>query len=374
MAVDGKNFRVGALNSTGFLFLLFLLCSSFALAENTRDLRTIDLRRPLCDVSQMAVYGLSGVQFISEDKALVYSVCQRTGEPVLSIRGEFRASDSKHLRAVIVNVSTGKIEHRYDWPTQGESSFVIMTAQGNLLVIRENFLATYNLQGRQLTHLELRTANFHDPFMTVPSTTVSTVAVTELAMTVSSILVTATLVLDADALEPLYRWRAQNQSGNRLIAASRELCAGWQDAGNEKRIVIRKPNDQEWSTVWTGKTSSLLGPIFLDPGRFLVATDSELLVFNSEGKIEGHTPLKAAAQIAISRDGKHLAVASPADSPSAAFLPPTHISVFQTDFERTASLDNFANFEPDFTLALSPSGNRLGILGHMRLKVLEITK
>ncbi len=76
------------------------------------------------------------------------------GQADTFIRGEFKPSDSKHLRAAIVDIATGKVEEHFDWPTQGDTSSVSVTNKGNLLVKRNNFLETYNLQGQRIARLD----------------------------------------------------------------------------------------------------------------------------------------------------------------------------------------------------------------------------
>ncbi len=58
----------------------------------------------------------------------------------------------------------------------------------------------------------------------------------------------ATLVLDEDTLQPLFRWKTKNELEDRVIGASPAMAAAWQDVRGEKRIVIRKPGDKDWKT------------------------------------------------------------------------------------------------------------------------------
>jgi hypothetical protein len=375
MAVDGKNIRAGTLTCIRTFALIVIFSSVCSFAENTHPIRSVDLQNALCEPSQVEINTPeAGITFLSENDVLVYTVCRANGTPALSIRGVFRESDSEHLRAAIFNVSTGNVEYRYDWPTQGHNSFISATANGHLLVVRDHFLDTYDLQGKMLAHLSVETANFHDPVLMAPSDVVNSIAITEIAITTKGVLLTATLVLDTDTLQPLFRWAARNQPETSVIAASPELCAGLQAAGDEKRVVIRKPQDEDWKTIWTGNVPSFVGPFFLSPSRFLVATNSSVLIFNGAGAVESQIKLKTPQQIAISRDGKHLALSVPEDSPSAAFMPSARIDVFDTSFRRIATLTNFANLNSDFTLALSPGGDKLAILGNLHVNVLKITQ
>jgi hypothetical protein len=343
-------------------------------ASNTQELQSVDLRRDLCDPAQVEINRpLAGIEFFSEDKLLVYTVCQISGKPTLSTRGDFKPSDSKDLRAAIVDLATGKVEKRFDWPTQGDTSSVSVTNKGNLLVERSNFLTTYDQHGKRIADLELKTVNFHDPVMMIPAHAVGTITVTEPAMTVSGVLIMGTLVLDEDTLQPLFRWRTKNEPGDRVIAASPSMAAAWQDVRGEKRVVIREPGDTVWKTVWSGPSSFMIGPQFLDASHFMMATDQELLVFNEKGDVEARTSLKA-QQYAVAKDGKHMVAAYTEDSPSAAFAPSIRIDVFGASFHRTATLANFANDAPDFRVALSPDGDKLAILGHLHIKVLGITE
>jgi hypothetical protein len=374
MAVDGKNIRIGTLVFCLLLCFSALCSSSRAFAANTQQLQSVDLRRDLCDPTQVEINRpLAGIEFVSESKLLAYTVCQTSGQPTLSIRGEFKPSDSKHLRAAIVDLATGNVEEHFDWPTQGDTSSVSVTNKGNLLVERNNFLETYNLQGQRIARLELKRVSFHDPLMMIPAHAVGTIAVTEPAITDSGMLIMGTLVLDEDTLQPLFRWKTKNEGGDRVIAASPAMAAAWQDVRGEKRVVIREPGDTEWKTVWSGPSSFMIGPQFLDSSRFVIATDKEIMVFNGKGDVEARTSLKA-EQYAVAKDGKHMVTAYAEPSPSAAFAPSIRIDVFGASFQRTATLANFASDAPDFRVALSPDGDKLAILGHLHVKVLAITE
>lgn len=374
MAVDGKNLRIGTLVFCLLLFAFALCSSSRAFAANTRQLQSVDLRGALCDPAQVEINKpLAGVEFFSETKLLAYTVCQAAGKPMLSIRGDFKPSDSKHLRAAIVDLATGKVEQHFDWPTQGDTSSVSVTSKGNLLVKRNDVLETYDLQGKRIARLILKTANFHDPLLMIPAYAVGTIAVTEVAMTASGVPITATLVLDEDTLQPLFRWSTKNELEDRVIGASSAMAAAWQDVRGEKRIVIRKSGDEDWKTIWTGSSAFMVGPQFLDASRFVMATDKEILVFNSKGDVEARTNLKA-QQYAVAKDGKHIVAAYTESSPSAVFAPSIRIDVFGASFQRTATLANFANDAPDFRVALSPDGDKLAILGNLHVKVLGITQ
>jgi hypothetical protein len=374
MVVDGKDFRAQPLIVTRICLFFVLLCSCGALAENTTPLRSLDLRPVLCDSSQVQINTPKvGVEFLSENQILAYAVCRSTGEPMLARRGRFLESDSKQLKAAIIDVATGQVERTFDWPTHGDQSSISVTAKGNLLVVRDNILDTYDVYGKQVAHLELQRANFHDPLLMAPSYAVSTLSVTEIALTAKGALLTATLVLDADTLRPLFHWAAQNEPENRVIAASPALAAGWQEFGDQKHVVIRTPQDKDWQMIWTGKTASMFGPIFLTPESFVMATDHAVLIFNGSGRIESQTNVNAPSQITVARDGKRLAMAVADDSASPAFLPPTRIDVFSTSFQRLATLTNFTTLDSDFTLCLSPSGDELAILGDLRVKLLRIT-
>ena len=373
MDVDGKNLRIRKLIFRLFLFLS--ISSSWTFAENSQPLRSVDLTRDLCKITQIEVNTPEvGVEFISENEVLAYTVCQGTGEPTFSVRDHFQASDSEHLKAAIFNVSTGKVEHHYDWPTHGDRSFITVTKKGNLLVVRDNFLDTYDLSGNQVAHLKIEKVYFQDPLLMVPSYATGSIAVTEIAMTVKKVLLTATLVLDADTLHPLFKWNAKNEPEDRVIAASPEMAAAWQEVKDEKHVVIRTPKDAEWNTVWTGKSSSMIGPQFLDASKFVIATDDAILFFNHSGEVENQINVKAPTLFIVARDGQHLAVAHPEDSPSAAFAPATRLDVYGPSWQRIATFTNFNNLKRFFSVALSPSGNKLAILGDMQVTVFGITQ
>lgn len=375
MAVDGKDFRIGITACAGLLTLLLLFCSQPSFAENTQPIRSVDLQNALCSVSQVQTNTPeAGIEFLSETQILVYTVCRGTGKPALSIHGVFRNSDNEHLRAAIFNVGSGKIEHRYDWPTQEDNSSITVTPKGHLLVVRDHVLDTIDLDGNSLAHLVVEPVVFNDSIVMAPSKVTGSITVTEMALTDKGELVMGNLVLDTETLEPLFHLASRNQPLESFFAASPKFCAGWQHVdGGAKRIVVRQSQDEDWKTIWSGTPRDLFGPYFLSPSTFLMTTDTSVMVFN-DGGIVNEMKLKSASRVAISSDGKYLAMAVPEDSPSASFLPATRISVFDKEFHRVATLTNFANFGFGFALAMSPGGSELAVLSNLHVNVMKITQ
>lgn len=377
MAVDGKNLRVGKVIFACFAVLLFLVFSQLCFAENAKQIQTIDLKNDICDITQMQVNTPAlGIEFISEEKAVAFTVCVGKGHPKLAHRNEFDES-SQYLRAAVFNVMTGQVEHRFSWPTHGDQSFVGVTKKGNLIVGRDNVLDTFDLDGKQLAHLQIERVKLQDPLLIAPSYGAGSVTVTEIAMTVSKVLLTATLVLDSDTLQPLYKWNARNATQDRVIVASPVMAGGWQEVQGEqgeKHVVFRKPGDPEWTTAWAGSTHSIRGPGFIDASRFVMATDHAVMIFNGKGEIESQVSLNDPSQFSVAKDGKHLVVASSESPASSAFLPSTRIDVFTDTFQRTATFTNFANQDHYFVLALSPTAKTLAILGNMKVRVYAITE
>ena len=370
MVVDGKNLRTFAC----ICILLIAVFSLPAFSENLHQVQTVDLKNDICDVTQIQINAPPlGMEFISEEEAAAFAVCVGQGQPKLSHRNQFDQS-SQYLRAAIFNVMTGHVTHRFSWPTHGDQSFIGVTKKGNLIVGRDNVLDTFDLNGKQLAHLQIERVKLQDPLLIAPSYAVGSVTVTEIAMTVSKILLTATVVLDADTLQPLYKWNARNAVQDRVIAGSPVMAAGWQEFQSEKHVVLRKPGDSEWKTVWTGSTYAIRGPDFIDPSRFVMATDHAVMIFDGQGEIASQTSLHDPSQFSIAKDGKHLVVASSESSSSPAFLPATRIDVFTDTFQRMATFTNFVNQDRYFVLALSPTAKTLAILGNMKVRVYKIAE
>jgi hypothetical protein len=373
MAVDGKNLRVGKVVSACVWMFLLVVYSLPAFAENLQQLQIVDLKNDICDVTQIQINTPPlGMEFISEDKAVAFAVCVGSGTPKLAIRDQFEESSSQHLKAAVFDVVTGKVEHHFDWPTHGDQSFVGVTKNGNLLVVRDNILDTFDVEGKRLAHLQLKRAKLQDPLLMAPSYATGTIAVTELAMTVSKIFISATLVLDEDTLRPVFQWSAINEMEDRVIAASQEIAAGWQQVNQEKHVVVRKPNDKEWTTIWKGMTTSIFGPQFLDATHFVMATDGAVQIYDANGEIDAQTVLRMPMQFSVSKNGKFLVVAAPEFSSSSLFSATMRIEIFNTSFKRMATTTNFADQKRYFVLALSPSGKRLAMMGDMQVKVFNI--
>ena len=84
------------------LLLSLIAARAVSVAQGLRPLHKLDLQNELCPAeSQQLNYPKAGVDFISEEELLVYTVCRVN--VALSLRDVFRTTDPNHLKAVIVS-------------------------------------------------------------------------------------------------------------------------------------------------------------------------------------------------------------------------------------------------------------------------------
>ena len=115
--------------------LVFCCVYSFASAPgSTKPILDLDLASELCDLRAQQPYNdpPAGVDFLSENELIVYTVCHTEG--ALAERGDLPQTYPNHLKAVVIDLSAGTIQRRFDWPTRGRGSLLRVTHSGQLLL------------------------------------------------------------------------------------------------------------------------------------------------------------------------------------------------------------------------------------------------
>ena len=117
----------------------------------------VDLQPYLCplELQQPNNDPPAGVDFVTDNEVLVYTVCRVNATLSTRTAAGPEASDPNHLKAVLLDVSTGSVMKSFDWPTRGRGAMVRVTHRGELLVQTDNLLRTVTLEGKPIAAIRL---------------------------------------------------------------------------------------------------------------------------------------------------------------------------------------------------------------------------
>jgi hypothetical protein len=383
-----------ATRSFVFTFLALLMPLIFFRTAHAAKFQQLDLRKNLCDLSAQQPNNdpMAGVEFLSEDEVVVYTVCN-TGEPTLSRRDDPDAPSPNHLKAVVLDVATGVVKQRFDWPTHSRGAMVRATHAGDLLVVRDNLLEVLDPGGKALAALRIPKVSPADMTFVGLSPATDTVVVTESSERPDGKTVNGVAVLDSKSLDPIAQFHDDGDSWN--IAATRTTAV--RTSESDSRVQLRELKDGnlakgDWKTVWPHSRTSIPRPLFLSDSEFLFPAENSIQLLTVAGKAQDKLDCENAVKAAVSRSGEFLAAACiPINSvtdlilagrrrvaggggyrPSEEAGNPVTITVYEgPPFHRI--FDDFsASMGPGFDFALSPSGTRLAVVDRLALSVFNI--
>jgi hypothetical protein len=356
-----------------FVLSMVLLRALPSHAASSRQSRTVDLRGVLCEPEDQQLNNpLAGVDFVTNDDLVVYTVCRTN--VALSLRDRFQPTDPNHLKAVIVDISTGGIKQKFDWPTHGHGSSVRVTHSGELLVRRDNFLQTLTPEGKSLHALRVVKVGLYDLVMVEVSPAIDPVAVTEISNTPGTDPLVGVAVLDSRSLMLLTQWHDTGDIWT-LNASDRTVV------GTSLKSTIlesRGIEESTWSTIWKQAQPFDFRTRFLKDSAFAVVTGHSVVLFTSSGSLTGQIERPNARNVDVSRDGNVLGAVW-AEFSGLDFATGRPVcddagtEIYQlTPLRRTASIDFHPVPAYGFDVALSPTGSRLALIDRMRLTVFEV--
>ena len=352
------------------------------------QLVNVDLARELCDPRFVQPYNdpLAGVDFLSEDEILVYTVCHSTGE--LAHSEHPRATDPNHLKAVILDIATATVKQRFDWPTRGRGSLLRVTHSGQLLLKLDNLLQTLRTDGTPIHMLTIPKVNPADLTFVALSPAVDAIAVTLSSEAAGNKTVNGVAVLDSRNLQPMAQWHEGGDWWNLAVSSGSVV----RTLKNGSTVQVRALEDLNtdgapWSPVWSGPVVSA-PPLFVSDSSFVFSVLDSLVLFSSKGIRLGegicgnptdnstlHFSAVHADRSAVSRDGKVAAMvcfqflirgfAGAYSRATNGWLHVTSVPLFrQLD---SISLGDIST--DGFDLALSPQGNEVAFIDRLRLRV-----
>jgi hypothetical protein len=354
------------------LSLVFLHRTHAFLAEIPKPSRTFDLKGELCpEESQQYNIPLAGIDFVSENQVLAYTVC-RAESIAFSRRNKFQKTDPYHLRAVIINTATARVEQHFDWPTHGKGSGVRVTHQGDLLLHRDNFLELLSTDGRSLASLEIAKPGSEDTFVSV-SPTVDIVAVSQGVLVKTRSAASAT-IFNSRNLHLLQNW----QDNGDVWGLSASTKTAVRSAMHQELLAMKTLASGEWKTVDTGNLPVTGVPVFINDSQFAVPARDAVLLFNTAGLLEAKLPCNTAMKAIVSRNATTLGAiwvksASHNPDPGRPKLTDAGIDIYRLPFtSRVTSIP--INPPPGFgfDVAVSPNGSKLAIVDHLTVSLFEI--
>ena len=357
------------------VLLLAALLPAYA-SGNLDLIRSADLKNELCDAKAQQVNSpLSGVDFISDNEVLIYTVC-REGV-ALSRRDRFQATDPNHLKAVALDLSTGAVKQHFDWPTHGHDSSISVTHAGDLLVRRDNLLQVFSPEGKLLAGLWITKLGVDSVMMFTMSPAVETIAVAASSVDANGRLFAGSGALDARNLHMVNKW--PSESGLWSIAASPLAAA--QTVGSGPELEVRDFKTAQWQKVAKSNDRSIFQPVFVSDSEFAVPIEDSVEMFNISGDRAAKFPCPNALKVAVSRDGGVLVAMCVRNRVGATSILPTYggqfgvitFEVYRLSPQQLLGAVTEAMspaFRYDF--ALSPSGSRLAVVDNLKVSVYEV--
>jgi hypothetical protein len=360
---------------TALLLWTFALTALAAHASAAKELHNLDLRSELCSLDdQQPNSPAAGVDFLDENNVIVYTVCHVN--IALSLRDRFQATDSNHLKAIVIDAATGAVKQRFDWPTHGHWSSVRVLHSGQLLLCRDNLLQTLTPDGKVLNTLQILKVRINDQFLVVTSPAIDAMTVSEITSTPDGSLIAAgTAVLDSRNLQAFARWRDAGQVWS--LAASDGAVVGTSQDGT--LLEIRKLSEGKWTTLSSQPRPSQFRPVFVTDSEFAAQTGDYVSLFTSSGELAAKIDRLNGRGAIASRDGKVLGAVWAQFTDFGPDFGPSQFSGAGADIYEVTPLRKIAAFSfrptpaPGFDIALSPAGSKLAIIDRLRLTVFAVT-
>jgi hypothetical protein len=354
------------------LLALLFLPSAMAMAANApKLLRSIDLQSEFCpEEFQQYNIPLTGVEFISENELLVYTVC-RIDRIALSRRDRFQATDPYHVKSVVVNVLTNAVERKSDWPTHGSGSGLRVTHAGDLLLHRDNVLELFSSAGGTLQRVQVAKSSADDSTFVWVSPTGDFLSVSQGPIGAAK---NQALILDSRNLRPLEHWQDNADVWN-LAASARAVV---RSAAGGKLLVMRTLPTGVWKTIRTEALPSIETPFFIGDLEFAVPVHDAVLVYDIASQRETNLPCNSPVRVAISRDASILGavwmkLADRGGERGRPKLASAGVDLYRLDSKRRILSMNVKP-DPSFGLdiGISPNGSKLALADHLSVSLFEI--
>jgi VWFA-related protein len=372
------------------ILLGIALCSGMTLQSAmgaSPNISKLDLQSYLCPLKLQQPNNdpSAGVDFVTDNEVLVYTVCRVNTSLSQRDAAAPDASDPNHLKAVLLDLSSGAVIKSFDWPTRGRGAMVRVNHHGELLVQTDNLLRTISLEGKQIAAVRLVKVGQSDVTFVNSSPAVNSVAVIQ-SSEAQGRTVNGVAVLDDHGLEPLAQWHDDGESWN--IVATPKTALRTQNNGSRLQIIeLSKASDENtkentsWKTVWSGSGGSR--PVFLGGDRFAFAVGNSVSVFSApSGADRIDLECTKALGVKASAKGNLLAAAcmhyalqpSPSSLVRSTNVVSEIVDVYQVNPLRKLGSASLPPLDDDaFDFAVSPSAEEVAVVDQLHLSVYAVT-
>ncbi len=356
-----------------FAALTCAVCQSHPVIE-------LDLQTALCslDLQQQPPNNpAAGVDFVSEDEVLVYTVCHTEDPPTLLLRDDPELSSPHHLRAIILNLNDVSIRQRWDLPTRGRGAMVRVTHSGGFLVVRGDFIQLLSPDRKLLKTLRVPDLSIADFGPTV-SPTADVMVVARSFASSEGKMYSSVAILDSNTLSPITQWL--DEDGDWRLAATRNLAVR---TSADKRIAQIRPlrptpgQESTWQTVWsTPGTPGLSRPAFVNDQLFALQDRGGLRIFSDAGVMTETVKCPfGLGKLATAREGGvvgYLCVGFDSlEALRTQYSRFVEFSIYRTG-ARPVSV-TFKVSDLNYGSALSPSGSKMAVVDKLRLQVRQLS-
>jgi VWFA-related protein len=377
-------------NLAAFALVFCCIHASASAPGSTKPILDLDLASELCDLRSQQPYNdpPAGVDFISENELVVYTVCHTEG--ALAERGGLQQTDPNHLKAVVVDLSTGAIKQRFDWPTRGRGSLLRVTHNGQLLLKLDNVIQILKPDKTTIASIRIPKVSPSDIVWAAMSPAVDALAVTLSSSAPDNKTVNGIAILDSRNLQPIARWHEGGDWWN-LAASTKSVVHAVNDgAGLEfQGLENIEQSAQQWTSAWSGSRMSS-HPLFVGDSILAFPAGDSVYLFDEKDKklvrggcshfpdtstsrIASLTPARA-GRIAVSRYGATLGTvcwqAFSGKTRTGGIAQAEVYSVNPLRVIDSIPLENTTLSEPD--LALSPRGSELAYIDRLHLQVFSV--
>jgi hypothetical protein len=349
----------------------------------------LDLTSELCDLRSQQPYNdpPAGVDFISENELVVCTVCHTEG--ALAERGDLPQTYPNHLKAVVIDLSTGAIQQRFDWPTRGRGSMLRVTHSGQLLLKLDNGIQILKPDKTPIASLKIPKVSPSDIVWASMSPAVDALAVTLSSSAPDNKTVNGVAVLDSRNLQPIARWHESGDWEN-LAASTKAVVHSVNGGGLEfQGLETIEQNASRWTSAWTGSRMRS-HPLFVGDSTLAFPAGDSVYLFDERDKkvVRGacsHFPDTSASRfaalspartgrIAVSQNGETLGTvcwqAFSARTRTGGIAQAEVYSVNPLRVIDSFPLESTTLSEPD--LALSPRGAELAFVDRLHLQVFSV--
>jgi len=347
----------------------------------------VDLQPYLCplELQQPNNDPPAGVDFVTDNEVLVYTVCRVNATLSTRTAAGPEASDPNHLKAVLLDVSTGSVMKSFDWPTRGRGAMVRVTHRGELLVQTDNLLRTVTLEGKPIAAIRLVKVGQSDITFVNSSPAADSLAVIQSSEGQGKT-VNGVAVLDAHGLQPKAQWHDNGESWN--IAVSGDSAVRTQTNGTRLQMMdLGKASDTNtnWETVWAS-TAGSTRPLYVGSDRFAFTTANSVVLLAAPGGSDRKDVDCVNAQgVRASRDAGSLAAACVRNTMqfasvrrrgSAIVSDTTDMVIEVYRVKPLRKLASVALEKPPgaaFDFALSPSSAKVAVVDQLHLSVYAVS-